>query len=362
MPVFKSIIAVIAMMCLSLVTFCAAVAFSQDPPSGVAPPGDVLRPGHLGREIGDIEKIIHFYHDLLGTDLRGPREQDRPFVVNAALREFADVPMGSEFRAVILPIPGTAASSGQNAEMTVEAIEYRNVKREPLTARSQDPGASHLGLVMRDLDATLARLKGEGVPILTPGEKPVALSPRPGLKGKVRAIVVRDPDGYPVELIEQIPPPETTAAPASRILGAHITLAVDDLEATQRFYRDMLGPDLKTWTSPSFVSDKSYNELVDTPGAEIRLGTMLIPGSPVSVEFMQYRNIECKKYRPEFWDIGVAHLLFMVKDMDVIMPRIKAAKLKPLNRSGDPVFIAPTVRAIFVRDPNGLIVEFMERK
>ena len=58
----------------------------------------------------------------------------------------------------------------------------------------------------------------------------------------------------------------------------------------------------------------------------------------------------------------MAHLLFMVKDMDLIMPRIRAAKLKPLNRSGDPVFIPPTVRAIFVRDPNGLIVEFMERK
>jgi len=80
------------------------------------------------------------------------------------------------------------------------------------------------------------------------------------------------------------------------------------------------------------------------------------------VEFMQYRGIERKKYRPEFWDVGVAHLLFMVKDMDVIMPRIRAAKLQSLNKSGNPVFIAPTVRAIFVRDPNGMIVEFMERK
>ncbi len=98
----------------------------------------------------------------------------------------------------------------------------------------------------------------------------------------------------------------------------------------------MLGPGPQTWTSPSFASDKSFNQLLNTHGAEIRLGTMLIPGSPVAVEFVQYRNIEHKKYRPEFWDIGVAHL-----------------------RSR---FIAPTVRAIFVRDPNGFIVEFMERK
>src|SRR6478672_2913638 len=34
------------------------------PPSGIVPPGDVLRAGHLGREIGDTQNIIHFYADL----------------------------------------------------------------------------------------------------------------------------------------------------------------------------------------------------------------------------------------------------------------------------------------------------------
>ena len=30
-------------------------------PSGTVPPGDVLRPDHLGRTTGDLERIIHFH-------------------------------------------------------------------------------------------------------------------------------------------------------------------------------------------------------------------------------------------------------------------------------------------------------------
>ena len=91
------------------------------PPTGVAPPGEVLRPGHLGREIGNVELIIHFYHDLLGLDLLGPRARPRPFgskETGPALLEFVQLgqgvpnPMDARNRAVILPIPGTSATKG----------------------------------------------------------------------------------------------------------------------------------------------------------------------------------------------------------------------------------------------------------
>ena len=70
---------------------------------------------------GDLERIIHFYHDLLGTEIRGERHQERPFWSSKGLIEFADSPENAEFRAVILPIPGTAAESGQGTEIVVES-------------------------------------------------------------------------------------------------------------------------------------------------------------------------------------------------------------------------------------------------
>ncbi|HXY79230.1 MAG TPA: hypothetical protein VEI08_01195, partial [Candidatus Bathyarchaeia archaeon] len=81
------------------------------PPTGIAPPGEALRPGHLGRQIDNVEEIIHFYHDLLGLELRGAREQPRLFGKNRGLQEVASLVQGAPdpyqqtSRVALLPIP-----------------------------------------------------------------------------------------------------------------------------------------------------------------------------------------------------------------------------------------------------------------
>jgi hypothetical protein len=108
------------------------------PPTGTAPAGEVLRPGHLGRQIGNVELILHFYNDLVGLDLRGPRGGPRKFgskETGPALLEFVQLgqgvpnPMDARNRAVILPIPGTSATKG--SEMAIEAIEIKNIESRP---------------------------------------------------------------------------------------------------------------------------------------------------------------------------------------------------------------------------------------
>jgi catechol 2,3-dioxygenase-like lactoylglutathione lyase family enzyme len=330
-------------------------------PAGSAPAGDVLRPGHLGRTTGDLERIIHFYHDLLGTGIQGERHQDRPFWSSKGLIDFANSPRNAEFRAVILPIPGTTAETGKGTDMAIEAIEFRNIERHQYIQQLQDIGGSHLILILRNLDKTLGRLQAEGVPVITSGGKPVTVPAMPGVHGVKRAVMVRDPDGYPVELMEFSPAPATTAPAGSNIIGARVSITVADLEATEKLYQDLVGPDLQFWTSPAYIRDAAYNALRNTPGAEYRNGLALIPGSPVLLEFVQYRKIKQRHISPRLQDIDVAHLLFMAKDLDVIMPRIRAAGLHTLATSGEPVFIVPKVRALFVTDPNHFFIEFMQR-
>jgi len=325
----------------------------------VAPPGDVLRPGHLGRQTGDLERIIHFYHDLLGLGLNGERNIARPFWTSPGLIEFANTPEYADFRAVIMPIPGTAASPDTHIEMTIEAIEFRNMERHQYILNMQDIGGSHLVLMLRDLDMAMERLQAEGVPVVTAGGTPLDLPGGPNTKK--RGVIVRDPDGYPVELIELTPVPDTTASAESNVLGARVMLTVKDLVATLKLYKDLIGTGFNPQTSAQFIKDDAYNKLRNTPGAEFRLGAALIPGSPVMLEFIQYRNIEQRTINPILQDIGVAHVLFMAKDLDVIMPRLKAAGLRALAASGGPVFIAPKVRALFTTDPNNFFIEFMER-
>lgn len=337
------------------------------PPTGVAPPGDVLRPGHLGREIGNVELILHFYHDLLGLGLLGPREQPRPFGskdTNPALLEFVQLgqgvpnPMDARNRAVILPIPGTSATKGM--EMAIEAIEIKNIESRPYKPSMSDPGASHIKLIVRNLDKTLASLKDELVPVISVGGKPVILSSYPGMTEKIRAVFVRDPDGYPVALMELTPPPVSTAPPESNILGARIAMVVNDLETTCRWFQHLVGPGLKFWLNPELMGgDKTYTDLTDAPG-QFRMAMAMIPGSPVIMEFIEYKDHIKNFVHPHIQDPGTAHILFMSKDVDIVMPRMKAAGLTTLSATGGPVFIGPTTRSFFVADPDGFWAEFMD--
>ncbi len=338
----------------------------DEPPSGVAPAGDVTRPGHLGRQIGNVELMIHFYHDLIGLNLMGPRARARPFGskdTNPALLEFAQLgqdasnPMDARNRAVILPIPGTSTAKG--SEMAIEAIEIKKIPSKPYKPAMTDPGASYIKLIVRDLEKTLAILKDELVPVITLEEEPVAVIDYPGVTGKMRAVFVRDPDGYPVGLMEITPTPETSAPADSNVIGAIVGVVVEDLETTCRWFQNLVGPDLKFWASPSFIGNDSYSKLIGSIG-RFRLAQTLIPGSPVIMEFIQYEDHNKGAPRPNFQDPGAAHILFMVKDVDVIMPRIRAVGVQPLSGSGGPTFIGPQTRSLFVTGPDGYWAEFMD--
>jgi catechol 2,3-dioxygenase-like lactoylglutathione lyase family enzyme len=334
------------------------------PPSGIAPPGDALRPGHLGRQIASVEEITHFYHDLIGLELRGTREQPRPFGRNHGLQVVAELaqgvpnPLDQASRVALLPIPGTAAAPG-GPQMTIEAIEIKGIKTRPYVPALTDPGASYLKLIVVDLDQTLKLLKDELVPIVTAGENPVDVPSWPGVTGKIRAVFVRDPDGYPVELMQLTPAPPTTAAPGSKVLGARVTIVVDNLEKTARLYQSLVGPDFKFWLSPSLMGDQTYEQLTGTH-SQFSLAEAMVPGSPVVMELVEYVHHNKHFQRKNFQDPGAAHFLFMSKDDDVMIDRVKAANLHTTSPSNAPVFIAPTTRMFFVTDPQGFWVEFMD--
>ncbi|MGC2332375.1 MAG: VOC family protein [Candidatus Acidiferrales bacterium] len=342
-------------------TSCATL---DRPPTEIAPPGDALRPGHLGRQVGDVEDIMHFYHDLIGFELRGTRDQPRPFFGNRGLQEVASLVQGAPdpyvqvSRVALLPIPGTAAAPG-GPEMTIEAIEIQGIAKKPFHPLLTDPGASYLKIIVADLDKTLALLKAERYPVITPGGNPVELSGWPGMTGKIRAVFVRDPDGYPVELIEQTPAAPTTAAAGSKVLGARVSVIVNNIEDTCHMYQSLVGTDFKFWMSPSLLGDKTYEDLTGIHG-QFRLAEAMVPGSPVVMELIEYAHHQKHFARPHFQDPGAAHFLFLSKDDDVMIARVQAAGLHTTSPSDAPVFIAPTTRMFFVTDPQGFWLEFMD--
>ena len=133
--------------------------------------------------LGDSEKSVRFYEDLLGFVM----QVGASFNDNQLMADTAGAP-GASFRQSRANVPGT------NAPMTL--IEFKNVPRTPLKGRVQDPGTAILQLRVRDVAALTSKLKAAGVPIVTTGGVPVDV-------GNLKISLVRGPDNLLLELMQR---------------------------------------------------------------------------------------------------------------------------------------------------------------
>jgi len=147
---------------------------------------------------GDAERSFAFYRDLFGLELarspfagaapaNAPPERIRPAAEAGSDPLVWDLTNthGSRFRTVFM--------RAANTPFGLELSEFFDVPRGERPANPWDPGAATLVFTVRDLDATVSKLKARGAPVVTLGGDPID-SPRG------RAIVVRDPDGCLVEV------------------------------------------------------------------------------------------------------------------------------------------------------------------
>ena len=104
-----------------------------------------------------------------------------------------DIP-GAKERHQSARVPGTRT--------TVELMEIQDVDHQTIQLRIQDPGAATLVLLVRDIDAALARVRQANVAIATPGGKPVTLA------DGARAVLIRDVDNRFIEIRQPASLPE----------------------------------------------------------------------------------------------------------------------------------------------------------
>jgi uncharacterized glyoxalase superfamily protein PhnB len=242
-------------------------------------------------------------------------------------------------------IPGTT--------MNVEIVEFRDIDRKAVQPREQDPGAVMLVLLVRDIDSLFNRLKKEGVPVVTAGGAPVNLDET----GKNRAVVIKDPDGFHIALLQQDPVPATTAPASSNVIGSRVALTVADTSRAMRIYRDVLGftPQIR-----EFVADKAMDDLFNTPGAQIRRSTAQVPGSALQMEFLEFKNVDQKALDARIQDPGAARLQLRVRDSDATVKALTAAGGRVITTSGDggPIDMRG-LRVALVRELDNLFLVIM---
>jgi predicted enzyme related to lactoylglutathione lyase len=308
--------------------------------SQTTPTGAITGVGNFSHIVTSLEKSVEFYRDVIGLPVVTPPQQ---FSGNPPIMKMGNTP-GAQSRIAVLKAPGTAIG--------VELIEYKDIDRKPANPRFQDPGAANLQVRVRDLDAVVARVKKSGAHILTAAGTPSAIA------GGTKVMFIQDPDGFVLELLQPGTLPAPTAENSTNIIGTGFEATAEDATRTAAFYRDLLGFQMSPVAA--YNGDKLMTDTAGTPGAQFRQTRATIPGVPVTLTFIEFKDIDRKPVRTRVQDPGTAILQLMVKDVDSLLTTLKKGGATVIATDGQSVAIG-TSKIALVRDPNNLILEFIQR-
>jgi catechol 2,3-dioxygenase-like lactoylglutathione lyase family enzyme len=293
---------------------------------------------HAIHAVNDLDTTLAFYRDVFG--LKG-NPQDFP---NAAVPLLTNAP-GVKLRLSMLPLPGN---------MRFELTHFMGLERQAAQAKYTDPGAASIVFHVRDIDALVANAKKAGAPIITEGGAPVEI---PAADGKVRSIIMRDPDGYFIQLVQETPP---AGAPEGNVYRVSLAYTMESADATTKFYTGLLGIDLSGPTA--FSKDPAMLKLYGVPaGVEFRKLTGVLPGPPAGVEFTEFKGVPRTKFHLRVRDPGAPAMAIQVNEERPTIARMKAAGVNIISANGDIVDFGGGTFTIFVEDPNGMNLEIFER-
>jgi predicted enzyme related to lactoylglutathione lyase len=230
-------------------------------------------------------------------------------------------------------------------------VVARRIERSPVQTRFQHPGASVLQLRVLSLDPVLERLADSAGQIWTPAGEPVTLG------GTTRIIFIQDPDGFFVELIEGTQAAGQPAPPSSNVVGGTFELIIADTDENARFYRAGAGFDPEV--ADSFDDTKLLTDTVDTPGARFRRTVLTIPGTTVTMAFLEFQGIYRKPLATRVQDPGTAILQLFVDDVPAMTAQLAAAGGTVISTGGGPVDLGGGRLLSIVRDPNNLFLELI---
>jgi catechol 2,3-dioxygenase-like lactoylglutathione lyase family enzyme len=333
----------IAAAVLGGTVFGATAAIGQAPPPGGADTskGAIIGTGTFTAFVENMDRSLAFYHDVFGMEVPAPGASgERPYNrANPQLFAMFDIP-GARERHQSARVPG--------GRVNVELMEIQDVEHRTVPLRIQDPGTATLVLVVRDIDATLARARQANVSIVTSGGTPVALA------DGTRAILIRDIDNRFIEIRQPASVAETSAAATSAVVDMRLSIAVNDMDQTTRIYRNVLGFTVEGETP--FTADNATRMLTGLRGAEVRRSRVQAPGSTLWIEFVEFKGVDRTPLRMRIQDRGAARLQLRAQNLDTLVAEMKNAGLKIVSEGGVAVPIPPNLKGALVADPNNFFL------
>src|SRR6185503_13187683 len=242
---------------------------------GPAPTGLLVGSGnYFSPIVADLDKAIAFY-GAIGFQFQGdPSTAD----ANPQLRAMFGLP-DARLRYQI----------GRAAEIAggVEIIEVSKAKLEPVSRSVQDPGAITLVATVRDLDGAFARLKQLGAPVVTRSGAPIKL----GTVG--RMVVVQDPAGHFVEIVQPEKLTEAQTAATGNVVGVRVRFTVRDVDSALKLYRDALGFQ-ELAPVGQYGGDAAVLDALGLSGGQYRVGQLQVPASCLQFTLIDFKGVTRK--------------------------------------------------------------------
>jgi len=143
------------------------------------------------------------------------------------------------------------------------------------------------------------------------------------------------------------------------ILGTmHTGITVSDIDRSLAFYRDALGFEV-TEKEPRYTTP-TFQKFVGVPNAEFEVAYAKAPGH--AIEILGYVKPDDRlRHSPlRACDAGCMHLAFAVRNMDALLQRLKDHGAEVAEPQEITEGMYKGTRGIYVRDPDGIILEIAE--
>jgi catechol 2,3-dioxygenase-like lactoylglutathione lyase family enzyme len=232
-------------------------------------------------------------------------------------------------------------------------VQFSGIDATPMTQKLYDPGITRFSIQVRDIDKAFNRVKDKVV-VTTTSAGPV-YTQRP--RNNTRAVMMHDPDGFVFEFVQADPIPQTDVPASSNIYNARSSLAMDHIEKSLPFYRDLLG---FTVANPPAAINDAVLALEGTPRANARSAASMPPGSNNMWVLWEFSDVARTTHRPNVQDPGASAVSLQVENLPALLTRLKAAGTPVETPGGEPVTLDGGHHGVLVRSPDGLLVELTE--
>jgi catechol 2,3-dioxygenase-like lactoylglutathione lyase family enzyme len=298
--------------------------------SGLAQNGLVTGVGNFIHDVGELDRSVHFYRDVLGMEMQRPPGDWQ--TTDGVLKMYDAV--GGKFRVGNAQIPGSP--------MRVEMVEFQGVDRKPVQRPWGVAGTSVLMLTAVDLTPILERVKTGNVPVLVKLKK--------ACDG--RGVVVADPDGFAVMIMERSGQLAGSQAAKSNFTRLRFGYLVSgDALAKGPFAALGLTAETRAHTcrpiDDALMSDNGSSSIVTLPGG---FEIWLAKGK------MEKSNLA---FRPR--DPGAAVLRLVVSDVDAAVRALQQAQMSVVSVDGAIQTLPPAgLRATILRAPDDLFIQVVK--